>query len=281
MPTQTNYKQDVDTVARRDGVLRFATNKLDPIVLQVDPAEFAYYTSELVEMHLYEVTTNRLVKSAYIPLSSGLISARVYMRDQETPTQAITFEMTELIRQYFPTVKPGIYNVTANFFSNMVGSIDDQLIISTISPSRTEIVVKFPNNITPEQQLQIVEFVPPSVNKRLAQGIIEQLFDTENILDDTAKSFESLTTPDIAGALTGTTPGTQLQYIDKFSYLLSFMPDLLDRVYKQAIKYLIEQSKTDARVQQHELELFITTAIQDEVTIFVSEGNFDARIQVR
>lgn len=280
MAKQINYKQDIVTVEKRGYVLRFAEQINDPIILRIDPAEFAYYEKELVEMHLYEESTNRLVKSAYIPLSSGLISARVYAQGTAPQDQAIVFEMTEITRQYFPTVKPGIYNITINFFSNMVGSVDDRLVIETVSPSRTEIVVAFPQEPTAEQLNDIAEFVPPSVNKRLAQGIIEQLFNSENILDETAKSYESLTTPDINGALSGTVPGTRLQYIGQFNYLLSLMPNLLDDIYKRTMDYLVEKSKTDSRIQQNELELFITTAIEKEVDIFVSEGHFDARVQV-
>jgi len=280
MPNQIDYKQNVNSVPRRDGVLRFATNINDQIILEIDPAEFAYESNDIAEMHLYESSTNRLVASAYIPLSTGLISARVYATENQTYTQAVVFEMTEITHRYFSHVKPGLYDATVNFFANMVGSVDDKLIINKISPSRQEIVVTFPSPPTAAQLRDIQEFVPPSVNKRLAQAIIEQLFKSTNILDNTATDAESLVTADINGAVSSTIAGVRLQYIDQYNRLLSFMPDLLNKIYRTAIANLVEASKTDSRIQQPELELFITTAIQDEVDTFISEGHFDARVQV-
>jgi hypothetical protein len=282
MPNQIDYKQNINTVPRRDGVLRFAASISEPIILRIEPAEFGYTNSDIAEMHLYEISTERLIASAYVPLSSGLISARVYTENDITYTQDIVFEMTELTRQYFPLVPPGLYDITVNFFSDMVGSEanDDKLEITVVSPSRKEIVVKFSDTPTASQLREIKEFTPPSVNKRLAQGIIEQLFRSKNILDNTATEFESLETPDIHGVLANTQAGIRLQYIDQYDRLLSFMPDLLDKIYKMTIIHLVEASKTDSRIQQSELELFITTAIKEEVTTFISDGHFDARVEV-
>lgn len=284
MANQINYKQDINSIARRDGVLRFATNLTDPIILEEDAAYFAYTRFDNVELHLYEIASNILIASAIVPLTDGTISARVYTNEHVDFAQKIVLEMTEIVRKYFQDVKPGIYDLTINFFSDMVGSSEEKLRISTISPSRKEIVVTFGDSPTPQQLLQFAEFVPPSVNKRLAQGIIEQLFNSQNVLDQTATAAESLTVDDVDAATSTTTAGIRLDYINQYDKLMSLIPGLLDKIYKNTIKQLVDAStmypERYTRIQQADLELFIVTAINEEVTKFIQAGHFDARVRL-
>lgn len=179
MSNQSNYVQQIPSNPTAFSVSRIAESENDTdVILGRQPAEFGFNSEDNVEMHFYD-TSNRLVGSVVVPISTGIISFRTLLLPDGTKENKVIIEMSRVQKELGLLIAPGTYNVTLNFFSNEIGSFTDRkLIIEEVSPSRTELRLGFNTTITETELSELYEFVEPSVPRQIAAGIVGEVIGT-------------------------------------------------------------------------------------------------------
>jgi len=173
MSNQENYVQIIPNNPQVFSVSRIAESENDQdIIVGRLPGEFGFTSDDNIEMHFYD-STNRLVGSVVIPVSTGIISARTILLPNQEKEEKVIVDMTRVQKELGLLVPPGTYTVTLNFFANEIGSYTDRkMVIEEVSPSRTELRLGFNKVVTEVEQSELFEFVQPSVPRVIAAGFL-------------------------------------------------------------------------------------------------------------
>jgi hypothetical protein len=197
MPNQANYRTDISNKTDpRYMVSRIVKMPEDGVLLEEIPASFGFDELDNIEVHFYTISGNKLMLSTTIRLEeSAILKSHVVSYDDGTFKNYIRIDFTELFSSNEILLIPGEYHMVLNFFSDEIGRYDNRtLFVQKISPSRTEVVVAFIDNVSPiniENNKKIIyEFIEPSFNKAVAVGVAEKIFKSGVITQD---SLEGLT----------------------------------------------------------------------------------------
>jgi hypothetical protein len=288
MPNQNNFRSDITTVTAprflASRVVRFPT---ETVLLEEVPASFGFDGEDNIEFHFYTVPGNVLLTSTLAKVSDNIVKSHIVSYGDGTYKSYLQIDFTELFVLNNLVLIPGEYRVVMNFFSDEIGSYDDRrLSITTISPSRTEIELRFNNensaqNIVDNERLY-TEFILPSFNKTDAIGVVQKLFragvetgdSTEGITSDNI--FTNITIPEL-GLIQP--PESTLDRVDRIQQtsnvataINNFLPTLIAEIHEAIVL------DGDDRIQVEELMTVI------ERTVLLQLGklqtNIDNRIQI-
>lgn len=287
MANQPNYVQPIPENPQSFSVSRIAESENDiEIIYGREPGQFGFDNDDNVEMHFYD-STNRLVGSVIIPVSSGIISARTILLPDGTREEKIVLDMTRVQNELGLLIPPGTYTTTLNLFSNEIGSYTNpSLVIEEVSPSRTELRLGFANGITDFDKQQLFEFVEPSVPRVVAAGIIgnalgieaetvdtpnsvtkQQFISTvrEQLEKDNRNLISQLTNlqPDAPDNLNSTIEFISTSIYDEFINLLETTKNAaqFDRLQKQELLTLVELAVNRALVNTN-INLFTQDTVR-------------------
>lgn len=173
MSNQTNYVQIVPGNPQSFPVSRIAQSENDTdIILGRTPGLFGFGSSDNLEMHFYD-SSNRLVGSVIVPVSTNIISAKTILLPDGSTDEKVIVDMTRVQKELGLLIPPGTYTVSINLFADEIGSYTDpKMVIEEVSPSRTELRLGFTNTVTQTELNELFEFVEPSVPRILAAGLV-------------------------------------------------------------------------------------------------------------
>lgn len=286
MPNQRNYVQQIPSNPRAFNVSRIAESENDVDILQGrKPGEFGFDTEDNIELHFYD-TSNTLVGSVSVPISTGIISFRTLLLPDGTKQNKILVEMTRVQRELGLLIPPGIYSVTLNLFSDEIGAYTDRkLIIEEVSPSRTELRLGFNKSMTDTEFNELFEFVEPLVPRVVAAEILSEItgvnkqelarelvvtadealeaseadntFELQEFIDKVINNLQT-ETPDLSFRLTELEPDT----LDNLSLTIEYLTPL---IYEEFVRLLsaTKNTKMFDRLQQSELTSLIEKTIDN------------------
>lgn len=282
MPNQDNYIQDISDFQRGQAVWRFPDPASKLILERIKNTGFGLNSErDNLEIHLYELNTNELVKSVRVPLTENYL----YIRETGDPSHieyGLEFWNPEdpegsLLEKYFSDVPGGYYNIVVNFFSDELGSYDDlQWKIKTISPTRGEIVIETTGQLNEEIEEDIEYFLDTSMFFDDFVALIYQLFNkaTPDSIQSEMEALNIRTFNDFNASLKKYSP-------DGFTYLYTKVNDGYRSQYRSALKnlynkiflritdYLTEQLKnnntriTKTRFKQELFHIIEQTVVQN------------------
>jgi hypothetical protein len=192
MPLQRNYNQDItpflngDAIEIGKSVFRLATPDDNIISAVIGDNEIGLDDArENLELHLYDMNTNALVKSVYIPLNER----HLYVRNEsyndyiQLGLELWNPERSEdsILIKYLSEVPSGFYTVVINFFSDEIGSANTrEWKIKQISPSRSEIIIEPLGELN---QIDFQQFVYDSIFVTDFDALLRVIFnrDGQNI----------------------------------------------------------------------------------------------------
>ncbi len=232
---------------------------------------FGTTDNDVVEVYLYDSNNsisshlNFYANDSSLTLESQINSNNiVQLLDLNLPVMASAMN-----------VQPGRYDIVLNFFRNEVGSEEgDQLYISEISPSRTELRLK-PVDITDTIFEQLNRFVIPTVPVLDANGLIDQVLG--NTSDQTEN--ESIAWSNVRSELG---LDNRLQYSNTENEVNNFFSTLLSLVNNIALDNLANGISTNGNteVEDTELRTYIFDALDKSISALQTQGLLDNRIQL-
>lgn len=272
MSNQENYVQTIPNNPQVFSVSRIAESENDQdIIVGRLPGEFGFTSDDNIEMHFYD-STNRLVGSVVIPVSTGIISARTVLLPNQEKEEKVIIDMTRVQKELGLLVPPGIYTVSLNFFANEIGSYTDRkMVIEEVSPSRTELRLGFNKVVTEVEQSELLEFVQPSVPRVIAAGFLGDLVgislggqsiqtneDKANAINFTRKITDYLESvnPELLAQLADLQPDAP----DNLNLTIEFISAA---IYDEFVSLLdaTKQTKQFDRLQASELQTILERAI--------------------
>lgn len=187
MPNQENYAQSIapfingDELAIGSSVFRFAEPQ-NPLIRNIIGDNEIGLDGDLenLEIHLYELATDDLVKSIRIPFSENYLYVRrefdnniqfgLELWNPEKPSES-------LLTKYLSDVPAGYYNIVINFFSDEIGTyFNPGWRIKQISPTRTEIIIE---PVSAFDRSQFEQFIYKSIFVTDFRILLIQLFDKD------------------------------------------------------------------------------------------------------
>ena len=265
MPNQQNYVEIVPVQPKATPISRIAESPNDnQIIFGRQPGEFGFNLGDNVEMHFYD-SINRLVGSVAVPVSSGIISSRTIITPDQQKEEKVIIDMTRVQNELGLFIPPGLYTVTLNFFSDEIGSLNNQkLTIEEVSFSRTELRLGFNNFGTPEQN-ELFEFVQPSVPRVVAEGLIENATGISN------PEFKQAFVQNVVNYLSDVNPtlieelaDLEVDAIDNLNLTIEVFSE---HIYNEFVA-LLEKTKNTAkfdRLQASELAVLIDAAVNTAI----------------
>lgn len=273
MPNQENYVQLVPGNPQVISISRLAEGENDTeVIVGRLPGQFGFDIDDNLEMHFYD-STNSLVGSVIIPISTGIVSGRTISLPDGTTDEKIVVDMTRVQKELGLLVPPGTYTVSINLFSNEIGAYTNpKMIIEEVSPSRTELRLGFvASNITDVEVSELFEFTQPSVPRIVAAGLVADTLGVESptggdqaapgpdeILGFTSNILQKLedVDPDIIAKLADLQP-------DAVDNLTTTIQLLYATIYDEFISLLetTKNSKEFDRLQESELLILVQEAV--------------------
>ena len=123
-----------------------------------------------IELHFYNLLTNELVYSRILDgPTNGVENSWIRYKD-DSVRSFLVIDFTKITNSSdVPVFIPGQYQLVINIFANEVGSYYEQpLMLSTISPTRTELEL--------ESTVDISEFAEPQITAQWVMDTAKQLF---------------------------------------------------------------------------------------------------------
>lgn len=290
MSNQSNYVQIIPSNPQAFSVSRIAESENDTdIILGREPGLFGFSEDDNIEMHFYDYSS-RLVGSVIIPVSTKIISAKTILLPDGSTDEKVIVDMTRVQKELGLIIPPGTYTVSMNLFSNEIGSYTNpKMIIEEVSPSRTELRLGFATTFTQTEQVELFEFVQPSVPRIIAAGLVgsttgigqgDVITQTETglvqVQEFINKVVEQLETenPELFAQLSDTQPDAPdnlnltiellSAYIyDEFVSLLELTKNTkeLDRLQESELLVLIERAVDNAFINNN-INLFTQNTVQ-------------------
>lgn len=278
MANQENYVELIPSNAQAFPVSRIAESGNDIDIIQGRiPGQFGFGSDDNIEMHFYD-TTNRLVGSVVIPVSTGIISSRTILLPDGTSDEKIVIDMTRVQRELGLLVQPGTYSVTLNLFANEIGSYTNpKMIIEEVSPSRTELRLGFTTTFTQTEQNELFEFVEPSVPRVVAAGLVASTVGVESAdVVDLSDAGPPITQIQIQQFIESVLNELQIRQPDLFFNLSDLEPDapqnlsltieyFSSTIYEEFISLLeiTKNTKQFDRIQEGEMGQLIIRAVDN------------------
>lgn len=272
MANQENYVQIIPNNPQVFSVSRIAESENDQdIIVGRLPGEFGFNSDDNIEMHFYD-STNRLVGSVVIPVSTGIISAKTILLPDNQREEKVIVDMTRVQKELGLLIPPGTYVVSMNFFADEIGSYTDKkLIIEEVSPSRTELRLGFNKTVTEVETSELFEFVQPSVPRVVAAGFLGNTVgisqggasvqtdeDRRNLTDFITKITDYLLSinPDLLAQLADLQPDA----VDNLDLTIEF---IAASIYDEFVSLLeaTKNTKQFDRLQDSELQVILERAI--------------------
>lgn len=272
MANQENYVQIIPNNPQVFSVSRIAESENDQdIIVGRLPGEFGFNSDDNIEMHFYD-STNRLVGSVVIPVSTGIISAKTILLPDNEREEKVIVDMTRVQKELGLLIPPGTYTVSMNFFANEIGSYTDKkMIIEEVSPSRTELRLGFNRTVTDVETSELFEFVQPSVPRVVAAGFLGNTVgisqggtsvqteeDRRNLTDFITKITDYLLSinPDLLAQLVDLQPDA----VDNLDLTIEF---IAASIYDEFVSLLeaTKNTKQFDRLQDSELQVILERAI--------------------
>lgn len=272
MANQENYVQIIPNNPQVFSVSRIAESENDQdIIVGRLPGEFGFNSDDNIEMHFYD-STNRLVGSVIVPVSTGIISAKTILLPDNQREEKVILDMTRVQKELGLLIAPGTYTVSINFFANEIGSYNDKkMIIEEVSPSRTELRLGFNKTVTDVETSELFEFVQPSVPRLVAAGFlgnavgisqggtnVQTSEDRRNLTDFITKITDYLLSvnPDILAQLADLKPDA----VDNLDLTIEFIAAY---IYDEFVSLLdaTKNTKQFDRLQDSELQVILERAI--------------------
>lgn len=282
MPNQDNFRTNLaDNREARFLASRMVRFPTENLLLEEIPASFGYDNQDLIEIHFYTAQDNVLLLSTTATLDSGILKSHIISYEDGTYKNYLEINFTKLFLDQSLVFIPGDYLVVFNFFSDEIGSYDDrQLEIKNISPSRTEVLIGFPQTI-PEnpalqqsQQKTIDEFATPALQKPDAIGAMEKVITSGVKLSDDAEGMTS--TNVLANVGDPVRILTALENAEVLGELQELLTDFIPRLFEPVRKEII--STQDIYLQQVELIDYLRYAVSIKIARMQNSVNSKIRI---
>lgn len=177
-----NYESDIlglENTYDRYTVSRIIENPLNELLQIEVPTTIPNNFS--VEMSVYSYANNQLVFNTTVNNinGSGVFDIITLQYTADSSIRRLLFINFSKILQPFPD---GRFELVLNFFSPEIGdSITKPLVLTTISPSRTEVQLKLtPQYRTILSASQLVNFAAPEINSIHILNTLKQIFNQPN-----------------------------------------------------------------------------------------------------
>lgn len=273
MSNQTNYVQIVPGNPQVFSVSRIAESENDTdIILGRQPGQFGFDADDNIEMHFYD-SSNRLVGSVIIPVSTGIISARTILLPDGTKDEKVIIDMTRVQKELGLLIPPGTYTTTINLFSNEIGSYTNpNMVIEEVSPSRTELRLGFNTTFSDTERRELFEFVQPSVPRVVAAGLvggtlgvgdneiagnIETQIQVQEFIDKVVEQLQ-VENPELIAELTDLQPDAP----DNLNLTIEFISAAIYDEFVSLLE-LTKNSKDFDRLQESEMLSLIERAVDN------------------
>jgi hypothetical protein len=191
MPRQENYRSDVLAVQEPTFTAsRIVSFPEESILREYTPASVGSDKLDNIEIHFYSIPKNILLTSLTVNVrEEDILKSHIVSYADGTQKNYIRIDFTELFNKNRTTLVPGNYKMVLNFFSNIIGDINDKkMLIEMISDSRTELQLKFRDTADVEliqkNMMELREYVIPTYNSQEIIRILEQIFVTGTSLQD-------------------------------------------------------------------------------------------------
>lgn len=278
MPKQINYVQQIPVNPKSFPISRIAESETDTEIIQGRvPGGFGFSDNDNIEMHFYD-STNKLVGSVIIPVSTRIISIRSILLPNNEKEEKILIDMTRVQKELGLLIPPGNYTVALNLFSNEIGSYTNKkLVIEQVSLSRTEVRLGFNGGVSEEDEFELTEFADSGIPRLVAAGALESIMGVGEgkVLTDT----ETANTPQMQAFVEKVTR----RLLEKDIQILAAMEDLesgtMDNfritvetlsveVYSEFVRLLTltKNARQYDRLQYSDIEALLTRAVDTALT---------------
>lgn len=288
MPNQYNFRSDVTTRTEKtyyaSRIIRLNT---EPFVFESGPASFGFDPEDNIEIHLYSIPDNALIYSMTIGVDEvnddgePLLKSHIVRYNDETFRTHIRINFTDVFATRNTVIIPGDYRATFNFFSDEIGSYNNKnLLITQISPSRTEIEVRYSDIINTDAAIvrrrELKEFIEPSLTKPFAVGFVDKTFKSGVELNDATEGvkYENVianigVNMEDAEAEVLQTYNSTIARIDRIGRLPHFQ-NKIDEFVKDVLYPAVRSqllATGDERIQSDEMEIIIQDIVYEKISI--------------
>lgn len=172
---------------------------------------------------------------------------------------------------------PGRYAIVLNFFRDEVGSEDGyKLYISDISRDRTEIKLT-PVKVDDSILYDIYEFIVPSVPKRFAEALIDQIFGKSLNADPREKITHDKVMDQLDQLITNTS--SRIKSANVYNEYEQMLSKIIERVWDRVLDQLADDVNNFA-IQEVEILAYVQKALDDVIYDMKQKGEIDHRFSI-
>lgn len=289
MPNQNNFRSDIITpIVPTFLASRIVRVPTESILLEELPGSFGFDNEDNLEIHFYTIPDNRLVLSTVVKLSDNILRTHTVAYQDGTYKNYLRIDFTKLFVDKALLLIPGDYQMVVNFFSDEIGNYNNRkLTITNISPSRTEVELRFNDTvdeITSKQNSDLMrEFVEKSFIKADAVGVCDKIFKSGVELQNSTEGVNAqniIENIDLTYINIDQTFENTIARVERINLRPIFEQQINDflLILNNFIREKIIE-KGDERIQEDEFIEFVEQVLQQQIGKL--KQTVDSRIKIR